>query len=155
MKSATLLLSLLTIVVLVACKSLGTPEDQDRASSLWTSMEGYQSWGAFPDYEGWQEGKNPHGKHIRTFINATAASNTADLPFGSIIVKENFSARDESKLGGLTVMQRVEGYDSASGDWFWARYEPDGGLTHSGMVTYCSNCHGNAGEDDFVFLNDE
>ncbi len=139
----------------VACKSLGTPEDQDRAASLQTAISGYQQWGSFPDYEGWQKGKSPHGKYIRTFINSVAEVSPEDLPNGSIIVKANFSKQDESTLSALTVMQRIKDFDPENGDWFWARYSPSGELTHSGSVSMCIDCHTNAGGDDLVFLNDE
>ncbi len=139
----------------LACKSLGTPEDQERAASLQAAISGHEQWGSFLDYEGWQKGRSPHGKYIRTFINSVAEASPGDLPNGSIIVKENFSKQDESTLTALTVMQRIKDFDPENGDWFWARYSPSGELTHSGSVSMCINCHTNAGGDDLVFLNDE
>jgi len=149
-----LLASTVTLGILAACASLGTPEDQDAAASLWSEMDGHRDWGFFSGHEGVNEGKSPHGKYIAVYINDVASSNQTNPPFGSILVKENYKTTDESTLTNLTVMKRVEGYDPENGDWFWARYTKDGELTHSGKVSMCFDCHFDADDDDFVFLND-
>ncbi len=141
-------------VVATACKSLGTPEDQQEADGLWDVMSGHERWGQFEGHEGLQPSKGPHAKFVRTFVNSVAAEHPAAPDFGSVIVKENYAARDLTSLHSLTVMQRIEGYDPDNGDWFWARYTPSGELTHSGKVESCSDCHFDAGGEDFVFLND-
>ena len=146
--------ALLAALGAAACKSLGTPEDQQEAVSLWDTLSGHEQWGHFDGHDGLQPGKSPHGKFVRTFVNETGAENPAAPSFGSIIVKENYSKDDLSTLVALTVMQRIEGYDPENGDWFWARYTPDGDLTHSGKVAMCADCHFDADGDDFVFLND-
>lgn len=146
--------SLLGTLAIAACQSLGTPEDQAEAGSLWDDMSGYREWPQFSGHEGMQPGKSPHGKFIQTFLNPTGAKNPARPGYGAIIVKENFSRNDPGSLDALTVMQRIEGYDPENEDWFWARYTPDGKLTHSGQVAMCANCHFDAGGDDYVFLND-
>ena len=145
------LAALLTTWVISACGSPGTPEDQTSAGTLWDAMNGYEQWDQFAGHEGMQPGKSPHGKFVRTFVKAADASAPG---YGSIIVKENYSSEDPSSLGGLTVMQRIEGYDAENEDWFWARYTPKGKLTHSGKVSSCADCHFDAGGDDYVFLND-
>lgn len=100
------------------------------------------------------KGSSPHGDYIVTHINDVAAQNPEAPGFGSVIVKENFDSEDRGSLNGITVMKRVEGYDPENGDWYWARYSPSGDLTHAGKVAFCSDCHFDAGNDDFVFLND-
>jgi len=137
-----------------ACASLGTPEDQASATTMWDEIQGHASWAQFPGHAGMQKGKSPHGKFVSTYINAVTASNTASPPSRSVIVKENFRQEDRATLDSLTVMKKVEGYDPENGDWFWARYTPEGELTHSGKVAMCFDCHFDAAGDDFVFLND-
>ncbi len=141
-------------LAIAACQSLGTPEDQQEAGSLWDRMTGYQKWGHFEGHEKMQPGKSPHGKFVRTFLNSVGAESPAAPGYGSIIVKENYSSNDPASLGALTVMQRIEGYDPENGDWFWARYDVKGELTHSGKVAMCADCHFDADGDDFIFLND-
>jgi len=95
-----------------------------------------------------------HGHYVAAYINADVAKDPKALPDGSVIIKENFSKSDRAILNGLTVMKRISGYDPDNGDWFWARFEPDGELTHSGRVSMCSDCHFDGRDNDFVFLND-
>lgn len=143
-----------SLAIVAACASLGTPEDQESAGSLWQEMEGHRQWGFFDGHVGMQKGHGPHGDYVVTYINDLAQSNQASPPFGSILVKENYGSEDESSLDSYTVMKRIEGYDPENGDWFWARFSSKGKLTHSGKVSMCSDCHFDAGDDDFVFLND-
>lgn len=141
-------------LTMAACACLGTPEDQASASSLWDQIEGHRNWGFFDDHVGLQKGESPHGKFIARYINGVAQSDQDSPPYGSIIVKENYTARDTAILDSYTVMKRIEGYDAENGDWFWARYDKKGNLTHSGKVAMCFDCHFDADGDDFVFLND-
>ena len=145
---------LFTVGLIGACASLGTPEDQSDGAALWKEMGNYRSWGHFQGHAGMEKGKSPHGKYIMTYINDSTAAQPDSPPPGSIVVKENFSSEDPGSLGALTVMKRIEGYDPDNGDWFWARFEPSGKLTHSGKVSMCADCHFDAGGDDFLFLND-
>lgn len=152
--TAAVLGLLLGSAAITACKSLGTPEDQSEATTLWDEMSGYQSWGGFDGHVGIMKGKSPHGKYVHTYVNEIGMADQAQPAYGTIIVKENFSRDDRDTLQGITVMQRIEGYDAENNDWFWARYTPKGELTHAGQVAFCSDCHFDAGADDFVFLND-
>jgi hypothetical protein len=70
------------------------------------------------------------------------------LPDGAIIVKENYSA--DKKLGALTVMYKVKGYNPQAGDWFWVKYLPDGKVAVEGKVDACINCHASAKANDYV-----
>ena len=151
----TLLLLAAGLLIASACRMGPVKvDDEPLGDQLWVTMEGYQEWGSFPGHEGMEPGKSPHGKFVRTFINDVAAGSTEAPAIGSILVKENFSADDPDKLNGLTVMQRIEGYDTENSDWFWVRYGTNGKVTHSGQVSLCVDCHFDAGGDDFVFLND-
>ncbi len=144
----------------------GTPQDEARARNLWNEMAGYRSWPSYPGFEGWQNGRSPHGKVLRYYINGVAAANPADPGYGSIIVKENFMDRDEATLAAITVMKRIRGYDPEDHDWFWVKFGPNGevmknpagmalaGRVAKGMSKGCIACHTNAGGNDFLFVND-
>ena len=143
----------------------GGPEDTARASRLWSRISGYRSWQSYPGLSGFQEGRSPHGKFLKYYINSTAARNLT-AP-GSIIVKENFMAKDNAMLGAVTVMEKVPGYDPDNGDWFWVKFAGNGsvmknkmgmslaGRVAKGMKKGCIACHGNAGGGDFLFINDQ
>ena len=145
----------------------GGPADMGRASSLWSAMSGYRSWATYPGKEGWQDGKSPHGKYLKYYINSVAASNPGTPGNGAIIVKENYMARASGSLGAITVMQKIQGYDPEDGDWFWVKFDPKGnvmknpkgmslaGRVAKGMPQGCIACHGNAAGNDFLFVNDE
>lgn len=144
----------------------GTAQDEARAHVLWKEMSGYRSWPSYPGLAGWQDGRSPHGKVLRYYINRTAASHPEDPGYGSIIVKENFTARDESTLAAVTVMKRIPGYDPQTHDWFWVKFDGQGnvmknpmgvplaGRVAKGMSKGCIACHTNAGGNDFLFVND-
>ena len=152
---STILFAGAALSLLAACASLGSEQDQSMAGVLRREMQGYQEWAQFAGFPGIQESKSrAHGKFVATYINSIAAQDPAGVPFGSILVKENFSANDRATLESTTVMQRIEGYDPDNHDWFWARFTAGGELTHSGQVAMCADCHFDAGDDDFVFLND-
>lgn len=140
--------------LVVACASLGSPEDQSTAASLWRESQGYTSWGRFAGHSGIEPGKSPHGKFISTYVQQRGATAKGLPPYGTIVLKENYRSQDPGSLDSLTVMKRIEGFDPENGDWFWARYTPSGKLTHAGKVAMCSDCHFDAGGDDFLFLND-
>jgi LPXTG-motif cell wall-anchored protein len=38
-------------------------------------------------------------------------------------------------------MYKVEGYNPEGGDWFWAKYQPDGSVDAAGKVASCAGCH--------------
>ncbi len=144
----------------------GGPDDVKRAESLWkSSMDGYTSWDPYPGLAGWQPGKSPHGKVLKYYINSVAARNPEKPGRGSILVKENYGM-EAGPLMAVTVMQKVRGYDPENGDWFWAKFAPNGdimtnekgmklaGRVAKGMAKGCIACHGNAGGGDFLFAND-
>ena len=145
---------LAALVVLSACASLGTPDDQAMARSLWADeMRGeFTSWAQFEDFEGIQQGfSEVHSNYVAVWLNDVAAGDPASLPPGSLLVKENFVDEGRDSLESITVMKRVEGYDPEHGDWFWARYTPRGELTDAGKVGLCIDCHSE--ERDYSFLN--
>ena len=138
--------------VLAGCALFGPSED-DRAQAdlLMQAMDGYESWETVDGFDEWEQGTSVHGKVVRYFVNGVAYDNMAELPYGSIIVKEGYT-RDR-KLKAVTVMQRIEGYDPDNYDWFWARYDASGALTDAGKVGFCIDCHRDGTEGDFSFAN--
>ncbi|MFP4623090.1 MAG: cytochrome P460 family protein, partial [Gemmatimonadota bacterium] len=68
-----------------------------------------------------------------------------ELPSGSIIVKDNFEP--DSTMASVTVMYKVEGYAPDAGDWFWAKYGPEGEVQASGHAQACLECHSEAAAD--------
>lgn len=128
------------------------------AERLWeriTVEAPYESYGGWPLEEGIQPGQAPHGPFHRIYVNRTLrdavpiADRTA--PYGSIVVKHNLDAGQE--LVGYTVMAKVEGYAPDTGEWFWARYEPDGSVYAAGAVQSCISCHAGVAGNDYVIVH--
>jgi hypothetical protein len=146
----------------------GGDRDVAFAEDLWGAMAGYESWPMRSDV---YPGTSPHGEFLRMFYNVV---NLDDEPY-HVIVKDNYAGPDVGSvasapaehLQAVTVMvQRRPGYDPPNGDWFWVKYQPDGGIATNprgrqlagrvakGAQQGCIACHGNAGGGDFVFSND-
>ncbi len=129
----------------------------------WLQRSDYRRWkgvdGLAPDF---QEGHSPHGALIKTFVNGPASKDLKHLPSGSVIVKENYSP--DKKLMAVTIMQRSKGFDPEHGDWYYAKYAPNGKIDKTppemksmpiaGKFKMCIDCHSGAGGGDFAFLND-
>lgn len=118
-----------------------------------TEVSPYQEWPLFPGTKKFQEGKHPHGALLTTYVSPSALSaiqeRQGQLPIGAFIVKENYMP--DQKLGAITIMYRVKGYNPAAGDWFWAKYSANGDIAASGKVDGCINCHTAAIQNDWVF----
>ncbi len=164
--------------VMVSCQSspkekgkatkppFGGHEDMSRAGNLWGTMKEYRSWKSYPGLEGWQDGMSPHGKFLKYYINNVAAADPSRPRDGSIIIKENYGAKDDAKLGAITVMKKIQGYDPENADWFWVKFDPKGGVMKNpkgmylagrvakGMPKGCIACHSDADGNDFLFIND-
>jgi hypothetical protein len=129
----------------------------------WVKKHDYRKWngpdGSAPEF---QPGESPHGALIKTYVSKLAARNLEELPNGSVVVKENYSP--EKKLMAITVMQRSDGYDPEHGDWYYAKYMPDGKIAKTppemksmpiaGKVNMCIDCHTGAADNDFLYFND-
>jgi len=124
--------------------------------ALWDYLkkEDYaKNWKMLPGTTAFYAGKEPHGALLTTYVNKIAydaiMGKQGMLPDGSIIVKENYSP--DKKLGALTVMYKVKGYNPQAGDWFWVKYLPDGKVAVEGKVEACINCHTMAKATDYIF----
>ncbi len=124
-------------------------------------------------------GSPPHGQVLRTFYNNIAFDATqtqaGSFPAGSIMVKENHVSGHnvgegqqstegqqsgeneravqnfEPNLEAVTVMVKIEGYNPEAGDWFWAKYQPDGTIDEAGKLEGCIGCHSQVADNDYVF----
>ena len=97
-------------------------------------------------------GTEPHGMLLTTYANDLAhdalTNGATTMPTGAIIVKENYMP--DSTFAAATVMHKVAGYDAQNGDWFWAKYDPNGVPEDAGRVAMCAQCHAGARQRDFL-----
>lgn len=134
-----------------------------------------------------RQGLTPmHGRYNTVFLNATAAEafnqqivrdpeghfDTASLPYGSVVVKQNFTAAqplpgEQEKLEGepwLTVMAKIEGYCTSTiggncvgGDWFYYLYRFGDFKQFTDVPVYgkpqafCTDCHNPVSKADFLW----
>ena len=144
----------------------GGDEDQAYAEKRWQARveQNLAGEGAIMSFP--YPGTDPHGMMLETFY----ARATIDGHDGALVVKRNYGPEGVTvdqvlgmpgeHLGALTVMFRREaGYDAETGDWFYAKYLPDGsldqnpnGVALAGLVgknaeAGCIACHQNAGEN--------
>lgn len=128
------------------------PPPDTTASGLWTHLQstGYRdSWWLWPGTEPYYRGSDPHGTLLTTYTNFMARDGITNgaigLSPGAVVLKENHAP--DSTLSAITVMYKAEGYAPEHGDWFWARYAPDGTPEASGRVESCIGCHEGAVHD--------
>jgi hypothetical protein len=126
----------------------------------WLQAAQYRNWSPLPGQTADAfAGKSPHGAQVKVYVNRTAVSEPQQMPSGAALVKENYG-EDGQTLMAVTVMYRSEGYDPENGDWYWVKYEPDGGVSRmdgmavAGRVQMCADCHAGAQGGDYVFGND-
>ncbi len=130
------------------------PADAEKLNEYIVKYNPYQSWELWPGKGRLYKGKEPHGSLLTTFVNEDAyysARKKGGMAYDSIIVKENYSG--DKKFEALTVMYKVRGYNPGGGDWFWAKYAPDGKVLASGKVEACMACHGKMKDNDFIWTD--
>lgn len=136
---------------------------QSAALDLWsqiTIQEDFRTWPLLPGTTAQQPGMMPHG----AFVSLYYSGGDAQAPSaGMTVVKDNFDA--QGNLAATTVMSKQPGFDPANGDWFYARYNPDGtvfvnegGVMFAGAVepapgAGCIGCHRGATGSDYLFSN--
>ena len=129
---------------------------------LWdylTKVKYQKSFTLWPGKGKLYKGTEPHGALLTTYVNKPALAaikgKKGTMPADAIIVKENYMP--DKKLAAITVMYKVAGYNPEVGDWFWAKYTPDGKIEaegKSGMANMCIGCHGKAKGNDFLFTGE-
>lgn len=174
MRQVTTMIAGLALVSTAAlAQGFGAEEDVDYASDLWNWMvdaglAGESAIQALP-----YEGIEPHGLMLETFYTrATIAGHD-----GALVVKRNYGPEGVTAdqvlsdrmghLAAITVMfRRAEGYDEETGNWFYAKYLPDGsvepnpagvplaGLVGKGGDAGCIPCHASAGGGDYLYTTD-
>ncbi|MFC6488697.1 cytochrome P460 family protein [Nitratireductor sp. GCM10026969] len=146
----------------------GDDTDTTYAETLWSalteaSLAGEEAIQAKP-----YEGTEPHGAVLQTLWTDIEVEGQE----GMVVVKRNYGPAGISieevannpgdSLASVTVMfRREEGYAPESGNWFWAKYLPDGSLDQTpegvplaGQATGCISCHSEAEGGDFLYTMD-
>jgi hypothetical protein len=131
--------------------------DEISGERLWQRIDSespYRAYGEWPGHEGLRPGQSPHGVWHRVYTNRALRQalpiNDGKAPFGTIIVKENYTPARE--LDKLTVMAKVEGYSPESADWFWAMYSPEGEVLAEGSPKGCVSCHSGKWDNDYIII---
>lgn len=150
-----LFLAVLAVAGAPAAVTAGDMPGAD-AAALWkhiTETAPYAKWSAWPDHQGMKPGRAPHGEKNKVFVNdILLQAQSVPAPYGSIQVKENYDNKE--KLQAITVMYKIKGFNPKDGDWFWAKYTPDGKPGPAGKVDGCINCHGSASRNDYIFVHE-
>lgn len=124
--------------------------------ALWhyiTQVSPYSQWSDWPDHPGMQPGRAPHGALHKVFVNDLALhSSKPPVAYGSIAVKENYTA--QKKLAAITVMYKLKGFDPDNGDWYWAKYTPDGKAEKFGNPKGCVGCHATRAKNDYILVHE-
>ena len=158
MKKPLIMVTVLLAVFIFSALVSAAEEAMVRADpgKVWTHISQcnpYLGWGTWPGYPGIYPGKSPHGAFLKLYANGLAlkaAREGKPMPNGAIIVKENYG-EDQKTLVAITPMYKVKGYNPEAGDWFWAKYKPDGTVEKSGKVKGCIDCHRTQEEKDWLF----
>jgi hypothetical protein len=145
---------LVVLLVTAAFVSAGMPEpDPDALWTYITKKDPYTQWGYWPDHQGMQPGRGPHGPLHKVFVNDRGLSSSGPpVQYGSIQVQESYSKARELKA--ITVMYKSHGYNPYAGDWFWAKYTPTGRSVRSGTPATCVGCHATRARNDFVLVHE-
>ncbi len=148
----------LTVALMLSLGTLVLAEDMPGpdGNALWnyiSKVSPYTQWSYWPDHQGMQKGRAPHGPLHKVFVNKKALNSAKPpLQYGAIEVKENYSPAKELKA--ITVMYKVKGYNPKDGDWFWVKYSPRGEPLKAGKPKGCIGCHGTRAANDFVVVHD-
>lgn len=153
MKKSAIIMSALVIVAGMVAGSMALAEmPGPDPAALWTYItkdSPYAKWSFWPDHQGMQPGRAPHGPLHKVYVNDRALNSAGPpLQYGSILVKESYDA--DKTLGAITVMYKVNAYNPGDGDWFWVKYSLDGTADTFGKPKGCIGCHGVRADNDFV-----
>lgn len=140
-----------------------TPEEF--YASFWSHLvrreAPYNTWAVLSKREAPPRKDSPHGVST-TYANKVAAGDSKTLPYGSILVREDYDS--QGKRTGINVMYRVKGADPPHNDWYWLHYLENGTVARTspaegnramaGKIASCIECHRKAAGNDLVFAND-
>ena len=140
-------------------ESSGGESGLTNGANMWkyiTKEKPYTKWKLWPDTEKMYEGTQPHGAFLTTYVTKGARKviekKKGKFSQGAIIVKENYMP--DKTLAAVTVMYKAIGYNPEAGDWFWAKFKPDGSVEKEGKVEGCIKCHSAKADNDWVFTGD-
>ena len=150
----------ISISVIFACEIIAVNAFAEMPSPdpdvLWkyiTKESPYKQWSFWPDHQGVQPGRAPHGPLHKVYVNDRALnSSQPPVQYGSIAVKENYGK--DKELKAITVMYKVTDYNPDAGDWFWVKYSPDGKADKFGKPAGCVGCHGTRAANDFILVHE-
>ncbi len=153
-------LMLRSVVILAAGLFLigATSADMPEADpgDLWTHItktSPYQKWGFWPDHQGMQPGRAPHGPVHKVYVNDRGLNSSGPpVQYGTIAVKESYSRAGELK--NITVMYKSYGFNPDAGDWYWVKYSLDGKAEKYGKPEGCVGCHGTRARNDFILVHE-
>jgi hypothetical protein len=159
--SLTFFLVLAFFLIPVMVWAMGKTKDMPGAEgkdflSYITEANPYQDWELWPGTEKMYEGTEPHGVRLTTYVNMQALKGIEEgmlekgMPYGSIIVKENYSAEEE--LMAVTSMYKLKGFNPEAGDWFWIQHAADKKIMAAGKVEMCIGCHRQVEHRDYLFI---
>jgi len=124
---------------------------------LWqriTEESDYRNYQQWEGHDGLQPGQSPHGVWHEVFANRDIFEalpvSGGEVPYGSILVKENYTSAKE--LDKLTVMVKVKDYSPENNDWFWAAISSEGDILAEGMPGGCLSCHGGLVSNDYIII---
>lgn len=152
MRTSTLLLALVAIMLLSHCKKekAGVPFLSDKniyALTQKINQRNYYDNGATLS----PLGNSPHGS-FRLWVNNKAASvlNMEDeLPIGGVFPDSSLLVKEIQAGGSLSLYAIMYKLNST---WYWAEYKPDGevfiGIGEGGAQ--CISCHSTSGNRDFT-----
>ncbi len=126
--------------------------DANKLYDYITKYKHYASWELLPGKGQFYKGKEPHGSLLTTYVNSPASDavkKKEKMADTSMIVMENYTA--DKRLDALTVMYKIKGYNPSAGNWFWAKYDPQGQVIASGKVDACIGCHGKMKDEDYIY----
>ncbi len=159
MRKNLIVLLALTAATYLAFAPLGNAGGQmppPEGAAFWTYLtktNPYTKWSTWPGYPEMYPGKSPHGKYLKLYANdiaLKAAKAGKAMPFGAIIVKENYG-KDKKTLMAVTPMYKVKGFNAKGGNWFWAKYGPGGKVAAAGTPRGCVSCHRAMTHKDWIF----
>jgi Cytochrome P460 len=151
------------IIILVSCAKPVEPDTDPLTTSeingetLWnriTLESDYNTYSFWPGHEEIQPGQSPHGSYHKIYINKELANilpvKEKIAPWGTVIVKENLNS--EKNIDAITVMIKVKDYNPDGGDWFWAKYSPNGDILAEGKPKGCITCHSGMENNDYIIV---
>lgn len=152
------------VVGLAACgdkdgtDSAGTEAgDPETAAAVWAEIEGYTAWPQASGFEGILPSTSVHGEFVQIWLNDAALAAVAAgsaLPDGAIIVKEDYPDESGASVNAISVLKKIDGYNTERSDLFWAQYDTDGEIRVSGDPEGCYQCHESTDTDgDGVTFN--